>query len=200
MTDAQLIDRCKAGDINAFNTIVRRWEKNIYNFVLRYLGSKEVSRDVCQSTFVRAYQNLSRLRDPDRFSTWLYQIAVNLCRDEIRRQGRKRTISLDHLTADNHRAGQRLPVIDNACRDHPENQMQNGSLRELLNRALQKLPEEQRAVIVMKEYQGLKFAEIADVLETSENTVKSRMYYGLTALRKVFKQWRISEERIRYEL
>jgi len=199
MTDAQLIIKFKNGDSNAFNTIVWRWQKRIFNFVLRYIGDREECFDICQQTFIRAYQNLHRLRDAERFSTWLYQIAINICRDEIRRRGRNRTFSLDGIIQ-NDRHEKTLPVITNDSRDHPEAETQNGSLRELLNKAMQELPEEQRVVVIMKEYQGLKFVEIADVLETSVNTVKSRMYYGLSALRKILKQWQINEESIRYEL
>jgi RNA polymerase sigma-70 factor (ECF subfamily) len=198
MTDAQLITKFQNGDSYAFNSIVWRWEKRIYNFVLRYLGDHDDSCDVCQKTFIRAYRNLHRLRDAERFSTWLYQIAVNNCRDEIRRRSRKRMYSLDTMTQNQH--DEKLPVMENDAKEHPEAQTHNGSLHELLNRALHQLPEEQRIVVIMKQYQGLKFSEIAEVLETPVNTVKSRMYYGLDGLRKIFKQWQINEESISYEL
>ena len=83
---------------------------------------------------------------------------------------------------------------------YPDALAHESRVRTLLNRALQTIPEEQRVVIIMKEYQGLKFSEIAEALEVPLNTVKSRMYYGLNALRKVFDQWNINEEMVRYEL
>ena len=198
MTDEQLIKKFLSGNISAFNTLVWRWEKNLYNFTLRYLGDREESKDICQKTFIRAYGNLHRLRDPNRFSTWLYQIAVNLCRDELKRRNRHETFSLDKLQENNN--GTASPVDTKKSQDNPDRIVENVDLRDLLNRALQTIPAEQRVVIIMKEYQGLKFTEIAEILETSTNTAKSRMYYGLRTLRKVFKQWKINKEMLGYEV
>lgn len=83
---------------------------------------------------------------------------------------------------------------------HPDVVVHNRDLRDIFNRALQTIPEKQRVVIIMKEYQGLKFTEIAEVLQTSLNTVKSRMYYGLGALKNVLNQWNINEETLRNEM
>ena len=82
----------------------------------------------------------------------------------------------------------------------PDSVVHRQNVKELLNKALQAIPAEQRVVVVMKEYQGLKFTEIAEVLKVPLNTVKSRMYYGLSALKKVFERWNIDEEMVRYEL
>jgi len=97
MTDAELIQKFLDGNTEAFNTLVWRWEKNVYNFVLRYLGDREEAKDVCQQTFIRAYRKLRHLRTPEKFSTWLYQIALNICRDEIKRRRNHRTLSLERL-------------------------------------------------------------------------------------------------------
>ena len=183
MSDADLILRFRAGQRQAFNTLVWRWQGRLYRFALRYSGDCEEARDLCQQSFVRAYSQLHRLRDPERFSTWLYQIAANLCRDHLRR--RAKHVSLD---AYEEASGNPHPLL---CQG---GDMREGELRDLLNRALQTLPEEQREVVVLKEYEGLKFREIADVLDVPINTVKSRLYYGLKALRKTFNQWDIDED------
>lgn len=200
MTDAQLINQFVHGDVNAFNTLVWRWEKNLYNFILRYIGDREESKDICQKTFIRVYRKLTGLRDPEKFSTWLYQIAVNICRDELKRRNRKRTYSLEHLQKNSNGTHQGILNITTDSRNEPEGETHKNDVSALLNQALQRLPEEQRVVIIMKEYQGLKFTEIADILETSVNTAKSRMYYGIGALRKTFKEWKISKESLRYEM
>ena len=200
MTDAQLITRFHDGKVDAFNTLVWRWEKNLYNFILRYVGDREEAKDLCQKTFIRVYRNLPRLRDPQKFSAWLYQIAVNICRDELRKRRRRPMCSLESLQESED--GQPNPTLEMAAPSstHPDAVVQDLDLRDLLNRALQAIPEEQRVVIIMKEYKGLKFAEIAEVLQTPLNTVKSRMYYGLSALRKILDQWNIDEEMVRYEV
>ncbi len=200
MTDDQLIQRFLSGDLDAFNTLVWRWQSPVYNFVLRYLGRREDARDACQKTFLRAYRQLHKLRNRERFRSWLYQIAVNICRDELKRRHRRPHVSLENLQArGNGKASQPLQ-LGAAGRAHPEEQMRSVELTDLVTRALQEIPEEQRAIIVMKEFQGLTFTEIADVLQMSVNTVKSRMYYGLSALRKVFKKWNITQEMLRHEM
>ncbi len=186
MNDAELIAQFRAGQIAAFNTLVKRWECPIYNFVLRYVGNRDDARDLCQQTFIRAYKSMRRLRDPDKFTSWIYQIALNACRDAGRRRS---LVSLDTLAT---------PIADTSS--PPDALIHEQSVRDLLNRALQNLPEEQRVVIIMKEYQGLKFTEISETLKVPINTVKSRMYYGLSALKKIFDRWHISEDMVRYEL
>lgn len=200
MTDAELIRKVLAGRVNAFNTIVWRWEKSLYNFVLRYVGDQEEGRDICQKTFIRAYDNLSRLREPEKFSTWLYQIAVNICRDQLKKKKRHRLISLEGLQQDRNGNEEGLAVVERSGQTSPEAAAHNRDVGELIQRALQQIPENQRVVIIMKVYQGLKFTEIAEILKTSDNTAKSRMYYGLRALRQVFKKWNINEEMLRYEV
>lgn len=201
MTDTQLIDNILNGDRSRFNTLVWRWEKPLYNFILRYLGNKELARDVTQRVFIRVYKNLSKLREPAKFSSWIYQIASNLCKDEIKKMNHRDFISLDLIQEHNDNDGYRLPEqlreAEGALPDAKLNQKQVSSI---VQKAIQQLPEEQRVVIIMKEYQGLKFKEIAEALNQPLNTVKSRMYYGLNGLRKIFEQWQITEEVLNYEM
>jgi len=200
MTDAELIRKVWAGQLDAFNTIVWRWEKRLYNFVLRYIGDREESKDICQTTFIRAYHKLSRLKDPEKFSTWLYQIAVNICRDQLKKKKRQRLISLEDWRQ-NQNGGKDTPeVVESSAEPGADALAHNNNVRDMIQRALQEIPEEQRAVIIMKVYQGLKFTEIAEILKMSDNTAKSRMYYGLSALRRIFKKWNINEEMLRYEV
>ena len=199
MTDTQLINHILNGDHSRFNTLVWRWEKPLYNFILRYLGNKELARDVTQKVFIRVYKNLTKLRDPAKFSSWIYQIASNLCKDEVKKMSHRDFISLDLIQENNENEGYRLPdqlkEMESSLPDAKLNQKQVSSI---IQKALQQLPEEQRVVILMKEYQGLKFREIA--LNQPLNTVKSRMYYGLNGLRKIFEQWQITEEVVNYEM
>ena len=193
MTDAALVVRFVKGDINAFNTLVWRWEKPIYNFVLRIIGNREHAKDLSQIVFIRIYKQLKTLNDPEKFSSWAYRIALNLCKDELKKKNRHRIISLDALTStepENNRARQ-FP-------DHhtqtPEEIMHNRQVATLIQNALEKIPEEQRVVIVMKQYQGLKFTEIAEILGEPINTIKSRLYYGLRAMKRVLEGSRLSKE------
>lgn len=200
ITDDSLIQRFLDGEVVAFNSLVWRWQKPIYNFVLRYIASTEDAKDITQRTFFRAYKNLHKLKDRQKFSSWLYQIALNLCRDEAKLKHHNLQVSLD---AYNENGGHN---IDHELQNHriqgsnPEKVVEEHELQEILQQALTNIPEEQRTVVIMKEYQGLKFHEIAEILELPVNTVKSRMYYGLNAMRKLLNQWNITKETVHYEL
>lgn len=201
MTDTQLITYILDGDQSRFNSLVWRWEKPIYNFILRYLGNKELAREVSQKVFIRVYKNLNKLRDPGRFSSWIYQIASNLCKDEIKKMNHHDFISLDLIQENNENEGFRLPDgLQESDYYRPDTKLNQKQVSNIVQKALQQLPEEQRIVIIMKEYQGLKFKEIAEALNQPLNTVKSRMYYGLNGLRKIFEQWQITEEVLGYEM
>ncbi|MDZ7263990.1 MAG: sigma-70 family RNA polymerase sigma factor [candidate division KSB1 bacterium] len=201
MTDTQLISSILDGDRSKFNALVWRWEKPLYNFILRYLGNRELAREVTQKTFIRVYQNLSKLRDVTKFSSWIYQIAANLCRDEIKKRDHRQFISLDMIQQNSDENGVLLPEeLQQSPAQQPDVRMNQKQLRTIVQKALEQLPEEQRVVIIMKEYQGLKFREIAEALNEPLNTIKSRMYYGLNGLRKIFEQWQITEEVLPHEL
>jgi RNA polymerase sigma-70 factor (ECF subfamily) len=201
MTDTQLINHILNGNRSRFNTLVWRWEKPLYNFILRYLGNKELARDVTQKVFIRVYKNLNKLRDPSKFSSWIYQIASNLCKDEIKKMSHRDFISLDLIQENNENDGYRLPEqLKETESSLPDAKLNQKQVSSIVQKALQQLPEEQRVVIIMKEYQGLKFKEIAEALNQPLNTVKSRMYYGLNGLRKVFEQWQITKEVLNYEM
>ncbi|MBC7188239.1 MAG: sigma-70 family RNA polymerase sigma factor [Calditrichaeota bacterium] len=198
MDDQTLIERFLAGDVAAFNTLVWRWEKPIYNFAYRYLGTAEAAKEVTQQTFIRAYTGLRRLKSTACFSTWLHQIALNLSRDELKR--RRPSLSIDseqRPTEDGHPLPAELPDLPE---DRPDCVAHNSHLAAVLKRAVLSLPEEQRVVIIMKQYQGLKFREIADVLGQPVNTVKSRLYHGLLALRQILEEWGVAQEVLDHEM
>ena len=196
MTDAELIRRFRDGESHAFNGLVGRWQPRLYNFILRQVGDREEAHDLCQKVLIKAHRNLRRLRDPEKFSTWIYQIAVNTCRDELRRRRRHPTISLESLE----NGADRRPGATANASARTDTGIHECELRDLLNRALQCIPQEQRTIVVMKEYEHLKFTEIAAILKLPVNTVKSRLYYGLNNLRKQLDQWNITRETIDYEM
>ncbi|NOZ61076.1 MAG: sigma-70 family RNA polymerase sigma factor [Calditrichaeota bacterium] len=200
MTERDLIEQLIAGNRDRFNIMVDQWEKPIFNFALRYLGDDELARDVVQKTFIRVFKNIGKLKEAERFSSWLYQIATNLCKDEIKKRARREFLSIDRIQ-ENSENGHLMPeeLIDRG-NNHPDAALNQKQIGSILQKALNQLPEEQRIVIIMKEYQGLKFREIAEALGEPLNTVKSRMYYGLNALKKIFEKSNITEEVLSYEV
>lgn len=200
MSDEQLIRKFLGGNIEAFNTLVWRWQKPIYNFTLRYFRDKEMARDTTQRVFLKVYKNLRHLQDTSKFSSWIYQIALNLCKDETKSKYYQTTSSLDALKeATNFDISSEKDQSGYSAHD-PARNLERDELRTLLERALDYIPAEQKEVVIMKEFQGLKFIEIAEILGIPINTAKSRMYYGLHALRKVLDEWKIDREAIAYEM
>ncbi|MFI5182768.1 MAG: RNA polymerase sigma factor [Vicinamibacteria bacterium] len=173
-TDEELVDAFRGGDLAAFDVLVRRWDRKVRGAIHRILGSEDDARELCQETFLKAYRALGSFKGEARFSSWLYQIALNLCRDRMRRR-KGRTVSLDELEEDGKAIAIRRPsALDLVvARD----------LARAVAEAVAALPEEQREVIVLKEYQELTFVEIADVLGVPLSTVKTRLYRGLSQLR-----------------
>lgn len=177
-TDNQLVARTLNGDVGAFNDLVVRWEASLYRFVVRYLGDPEEARDICQEAFLKAYTNLDRFRGQAKFSSWLFQIALNQCRTQFRRKKSRPTVSLDEEEQLSH-----LQLVP-ADTEPPDASAIKSQQASELDAALANLPEDQRTAIILKEYHGLKFREIAEILETPESTVKSRLYHGLESLAK----------------
>ena len=176
LSDTQIIERTLGGEPEAFNMLVRRWERQIYGLTLRMLGRDEEAKDATQETFLSAYRNLSKFRGDSKFSSWIYRIAINICNTKLRSRTRS-AISLDEQKELN---GFEIA----ADLDDLSDNIQQEQVAAHVKRALQGLPPDMRQVIVMKEYEGLKFAEIADILGIPLSTVKTRMYTGLSELRK----------------
>src|SRR5881392_787860 len=177
-TDEELVAKSIRGDADSFNELVLRWERPIYALAYRTLGREEDARDVCQETFLRAYRALKGFRSEAKFSSWLYRIALNLCRDWIRRQRRTPVVQLPEDVDVMELAAEREPT------ESIEDVLERHDLTRAVEKAMAKLPEEQRTAIILKEYHGLTFQEIADLVGCPLSTVKTRLYQGLTVLRR----------------
>ena len=169
------IDRRRS---ESFNQLVLRWERPIYALAYRVIGREEDARDVCQETFLRAFRALNGFRGQAKFSSWLYRIALNLCRDWVRRERRTPVVQ----------APEELDVIEMAAVREPSavDRRPGGpqELTRIVERAMARLPEEQRTAIILKEYHELTFQEIADLVGCPLSTVKTRLYQGLAVLRR----------------
>ena len=177
-TDEELVVRSMGGDLDSCNQLVLRWERPIYALAYRVIGREEDARDVAQETFLRAFRALSGFKGQAKFSSWLYRITLNLCRDWIRRECRAPLAQVP----------EGVDIIELASEAEPTETIEDLVARKELGRAvaraMARLPEEQRTAIVLKEYHGLTFQEIADLLDCPLSTVKTRTYQGLTVLRK----------------
>ena len=177
-TDEELVAKSIGGDADSFNELVLRWERPIYALAYRTIGREEDARDVCQETFLRAFRALPGFRGQAKFSSWLYRIALNLCRDWVRRERRTPVVQ----------APEDVDLMDLAAAAEPSESIEDlvarKDLARLVERAMACLPEDQRTAIVLKEYHGLTFQEIAELQGCPLSTVKTRLYQGLSVLRR----------------
>lgn len=194
-----LVSAARSGDAVAMNHLVKIWQKRIYNFALKYFNDHDMAMEITQKTFISMHKNLSKLNEDNSFKAWLYRIATNYCHEEVRRQQKKWVLPFMKVQKEK---DQKL-ISDSSqpgSLGDPEKSFGNLELKSLLKKALATLPEEQRMVVIMKEYEGLKIREIAEAMDISENTVKSRLYYALGSLRQRLDHWNITRENIHYEL
>jgi len=187
-TDEELVARATAGDQDSFNQLVARWERPIYALAYRTLGREEDARDVVQEAFLRAFRGLRNFRGDAKFSSWLYRITLNLCRDWIRRERRAPIAQMPEGVDPIEVADEKMSPSESV-----EDLVARQELSGAVARAMADLPEEQRTAILLKEYHGLTFQEIADQLDCPLSTVKTRLYQGLSVLRRRLER-RQSEE------
>jgi RNA polymerase sigma-70 factor, ECF subfamily len=169
--DADLIRQAARGSVEAYNLLVSRWEKRVYNYLLRITGNREDALDLTQDVFLKAYQNLRKLDNPGRFAPWLYRIAHN----EAYSMFRKRRPETD--IADLEPEGTETGITVGGGSVFPL------ELSLAVAGALKQLSPEQREAVVLKIYQGFKFEEMAEILACPVSTVKSRLYAALELLK-----------------
>ena len=174
--DAKLVRQARRGDLDAFNTLVARWEKRLYNYLLRLLRNREDALDQCQEAFFKAYRSLASLEDAEKFPQWLFRIAHNLAFSHLRQH--EPALSADSWPEDDREGA--------LARSDAVMQGPAGLAMEVeftVAKALESLPPEQREAIVLKVYYGFQFTEIAEILGCPLSTAKSRIYAGLAQLK-----------------
>ncbi|HZU26658.1 MAG TPA: sigma-70 family RNA polymerase sigma factor [Bryobacteraceae bacterium] len=164
--DRDLIAKARRGSVDAYSILVSRWEKRVFNYLLRLVGDREDALDLSQDVFLKAYQNLKKLEDPDRFASWLFRIAHNEAYSLLRKN---RPDSSEILSEPS--------VHDATSRMYPM------ELSLAVERALSLLSGDQREAVLLKIFQGFKFEEMAEILECPVSTVKSRLYTALDLLK-----------------
>lgn len=169
--DSELVRQIQPGNDAAFDELMRRYKRPVVNFVFRMLGNAEDADDVAQDVFVRVYQNLDTYRPQTKFSTWLFALARNAAIDRMRWRARHPAESLESV-----------PEISAAAGTAEE--VNARDIGETIAAAVAKLPEDQRTALVLAEYQGMSYAEIAGVMRCSEKSVEARLYRAKQALRE----------------
>ena len=175
--DAELVRQTLCGNTAAYNGLVQRYQRQVYNLAYRMLGNAEDSGDLVQDTFIRAYGALASFRQDASFLTWLYKIASNLCIDQLRSRKAKSALSLDVELEEG-----REPASESRS-SAPEDCAVRDAVQEVVHRAIQNLPEKYRAVVVMRHLQDMSVDEIARALELPTGTVKTHLFRAREMLR-----------------
>lgn len=176
--DFRLVNAFKAGDHQAFEDLVRRYQRQVANIIYLTLGKREEVQDIAQEVFIRVYRSIDKFEFDASFFSWIYRITVNLCIDELRRKKIKRALSLDFLTEGalekEKKSKEQILASDGVLNDEK---------REIVLGALQRISQEHRQVIILREYEELTYAEIAAYLGISIQAVKSRIFRAREELR-----------------
>ena len=177
--EAELIERSRKGDSAAFGVLVERYQRRVVGVAQAVVHNQDDAIELAQETFVRAYENLSKFESRSSFSTWLYRIAANLAIDFWRREGR-------HVVLHGEDAENEIAKLPTATGDSFK-EVSRSELSSRLKQALEELTPEHRAVILLREVEGMSYDEISDVLQCPRGTVMSRLHYARTHLRKILK-------------
>ena len=179
VSDGELIERFNNENKEAFEELIQRYQHKVYNTTFRMLGNHEDALDMAQETFIRVYKSLASFKKNSSFSTWFFRITTNICRDELRKRQRKlKTLSISEGEEHN------KIILEDDEKNNPEKISISQELSTTIQEKVNQLPTEQRMVFVLREFQDLSYQEIADILDISMGTVKSRLSRARKALRE----------------
>ena len=188
-SDEELLRRSRVdGDAAAFESLVHRYETELFSYLRRYLGSAEMAEDVFQATFLQVHLKKEQFEEGRRFRPWLYTIATNQAIDAQRRNRRHRMVSLDNRTGGEDDVGSLVEMLSGAERTADE-QMESEEAREWVRSAVDELPDGLKQALLLVYHKGMKYREAADVLGIPVGTVKSRLH---SAVLKLNESWRRS--------
>ena len=171
-SDEELVRLFIEGKERAFNELMGRYSRRIVNYVYRIIGDRDRAEDLLQDTFIRVYRNIDRFDQKRKFSTWLYTIATNLAKNELRNTGRSPLMYFQNLFY-RKEDKKMFEAVDQA--DKPDDQLYKSQLKNLVAKAVEKLPERHRLVFTLRETEGKSYEEIAEILDCNIGTVKSRL-------------------------
>jgi RNA polymerase sigma-70 factor, ECF subfamily len=173
LDDSQVVARTLEGDTRGFTELVERYQSRLLNFVYRTTGDRERAEDLVQETFIRVHRHLHRFDQTKKFSTWIYTIASNLAKNELRNRSRNPLVLFQAIRKSWEADNRPLEWEDNTYR--PDDLFRKRHLREIIDTAVAELPEHHRSVFVLRELEGKTYEEIAEITGCNLGTVKSRL-------------------------
>lgn len=204
LTDEAIVEKFRqTKDKTLFASLVRRYQNRIYNAAYRMLGNKEEAEEVVQETLIKLLQSLDRFRNQSSLRAWIFKIAHNVSIDRIRARKRRASAQifsfnpLSTLTKSGKDGGEEKGVIQQIADDKPtpENLIDLKEQSKVIQETLNKLPESQRAVLILHDIEGLAYQDIADIVDASIGTVRSRLHYGRLKLKELLTPYFSSDSR-----
>lgn len=184
--DLHLVERARNGDREAFRQLVVAYQERIFIIIRGMVRNQEDARDIAQDVFIKAYSSLDSFRGQSSFYTWLYRIAVNMTIDFRRKMDRKQESAYDDRIEPDSVEG---AIVPGSTQYSPHRAYLGKELGINIRRAMDSLPPDQRTAIVLRELEGLSYKEIADIMECSQGTVMSRLFYGRKKLQEYLKDF-----------
>ncbi|MFT5484229.1 MAG: RNA polymerase sigma-70 factor (ECF subfamily) [Halieaceae bacterium] len=177
-TDQELVERVQRGDKRAFDMLVLKYQHKIFGLISRYIHDSHEIQDVAQEAFIKAYRALPRFRGDSAFYTWLYRIAINTAKNHLVARGRRPPgTDIDVEDAENYDSGTALRDLEN-----PENALFGEELKAVVNTAIGNLPDDLRTAVTLREFDGLSYEDIADIMGCPVGTVRSRIFRARDAI------------------
>jgi len=172
--DAALVRAAQKGDTDAFEELVARHRDKIYARAFSMMRNEDEAIDLSQEAWVKGWQRLAQFQGDSSFATWITRIVINLCLDELRKQKRRRTESIEEMDEESGGVERQMPVITT----NPTERLERGELRQRIDRALEQMSHEHRTVLVLHEFEEMEYKEIAKAMGCSIGTVMSRLFYA----------------------
>lgn len=181
-SEQALIEKCKEGDIASFERLIQQYQVYAYNIALRTLKHEEDAKDATQDALVKVFKNISQYTGDAQFSTWLYRVVMNTCKDYLRKKNLTNVVSIDSESEEAHAIKDTLVAKNDY---QPEKQLERKLVKEQIESALDKLPDHSKSVIILRDIQGLSYEEISVIEDCSVGTVKSRINRARKYLREL---------------
>jgi RNA polymerase sigma-70 factor (ECF subfamily) len=183
-SDVELVARCQRGEAQAFETLLGRYRRKVYGLAMGMVGNRDDAMDVVQDAFVRVFRHIGRFQGDSSFYTWVYRITMNLCIDHVRKGSRMRAAPYeDRLSHEGVDQGD-FPVLPVRHDVNPGKAARRHEIMDHVSAALEELPPHHRAVIVMREFEGLSYEEMAHVMQVPKGTIMSRLFHARQKLQK----------------
>ncbi len=186
-SDNSLVERCKDGDIDAFDELVNKYKKQAYYFAYSMISNQSDAEDISQEAFVRVYKNIYKFKGKASFKTWFYRIIINLCRSHLRHRYLVAKFSF-HFRQKDEMTDEPEKTLDTSIEDtswqsSPVKAAINKELNTAIENAVKSLPKKQKEIFVLKHFQGLKISEVADILDATEGGIKASLFKAIKNLR-----------------